>query len=118
MSVPTALRIASTAPRIHRAPLEGAVEIDDVKMREALRAEGFALIGRVGVIDRRLFHQPELQAHAFAILQVDGGKENGHQGFHFRKLAMRARPSVWLFSGWNCAPTLLPLATSAVTGPP
>lgn len=39
-------------------------------------------------------------------------------GFHLRKLAMRARPSAWLFSGWNCVPARLSRPTAAVTGPP
>ena len=30
-----------------------------------------------------------------------------HHGFHFRKLAISASPSFWLFSGWNCVPTML-----------
>ena len=28
-------------------------------------------------------------------------------GLHLRKLAIRARPSAWLFSGWNCVPARL-----------
>jgi hypothetical protein len=27
-----------------------------------------------------------------------------HHGFHFRKFAISASPSRWLFSGWNCVP--------------
>ena len=29
-------------------------------------------------------------------------------GVHVRKLARSLRPSVWLFSGWNCVPAMLP----------
>jgi hypothetical protein len=32
-----------------------------------------------------------------AVLNVDGREEN--HGVHFRKLAISARPSFWLFSG-------------------
>ena len=31
-------------------------------------------------------------------------RHRGHHGFHFRKLAISASPSFWLFSGWNCVP--------------
>ena len=40
------------------------------------------------------------------------------QGFHLRKLPIMARPSFWLFSGWNWVPAMLPRATTAVTDPP
>ena len=46
-----------------------------------------------------------------AVLQVDGGKQD--HGFHFRKLAISASPSFWLFSGWNCVPAMLSRATIA-----
>ncbi len=100
--------------------LEGAVEVDDMQPFEALLLEGFRLRRRILVIDRRRVHLAELQADALAILQIDGGKEDllRHQGFQRKKFAIRARPRVWLFSGWNCVPTRLPSATIAVTGPP
>src|SRR5215475_9563094 len=41
-----------------------------------------------------------------------------YQGFHFRKLEMSRKPSVWLFSGWNWVPAMLSIPTIAVTGPP
>ena len=47
--------------------------------------EGHGLGGRVGVVDRRLVHVAELQAHALAVLEVDGGEQD--HGFHLRKLA-------------------------------
>ena len=47
-----------------------------------------------------------------------GGEEGEGHGFHFRKLAISASPSFWLFSGWNCVPTILSRPTMAVTGPP
>ena len=39
-------------------------------------------------------------------------------GDQVRKFASSLRPSVWLFSGWNCVPAMLPSAIMAVTGPP
>jgi hypothetical protein len=44
-----------------------------------------------------------LEAYREAVFQVDGRKKN--HGVHFRKLAIRASPSRWLFSGWNWVPT-------------
>ena len=68
---------------------------------EALRLEGLRLRGRVGIVDGRRGHVAELQAHALAVLEVDGGKQDHRRryGFHRRKLAISARPSAWLFSG-------------------
>ena len=48
---------------------------------------------------------PCFEADAAAVLEVDGGKED--HGRHLRKLAISARPSAWLFSGWNCVPAML-----------
>lgn len=76
---------------------KGAVEIDDMQPFEALVLEGFRLGGGIVVVDGRLVHITKLEAHALAVLEVDGRKED--HGFHLRKLAMRARPSAWLFSG-------------------
>ena len=42
-------------------------------------------------------HVALFEAHALAIFQVDGGKQD--HGFHFRKLAIKANPKRWLFSG-------------------
>ena len=95
---------------------EGAVEIDDMQIFEPLLGERARLRGGVGVEHRRLRHVAAQEPHAFAVLEVDGGKKD--HGRHFRKLAISLRPSVWLFSGWNCVPTMLSRATIAVTGPP
>ena len=38
----------------------------------------------------------------------------GH-GRHLRKLAIKRRPAVWLFWGWNWTPTRLSRPTAAVT---
>ena len=101
---------------VHRLAGEGAVEIDDVQILEALRLEGMRLRGRIAVKHGRARHVALLQAHGEAVLQIDGGKQD--HGFHFRKLAISASPSLWLFSGWNCVPTMLSRPTMAVTGPP
>lgn len=42
----------------------------------------------------------------------------GGYGRQVRKLPISFRPRRWLFSGWNCVPTTLSRATTAVTGPP
>ena len=55
------------------------------------------LFGRVGIVDGRLVHVAELQAHAGSVFQIDRGKQN--HGFHLKKLAISASPSAWLFSG-------------------
>jgi hypothetical protein len=45
----------------------------------------------------RAGHVALLEAHGFTVLKIDGGKKN--HGFQFKKLAIKARPSRWLFSG-------------------
>ena len=101
---------------VHRLAGKGAVEIDHVQIFEALRLEGARLRGRVVVEGARARHVALLQPHAGAVLQVDGGKQD--HGVHFRKLAISASPSRWLFSGWNWVPTIVSRPTIAVTGPP
>ena len=101
---------------IHRAAGKGAVEIDHMQPWKADVVEGARLGGRIGVVDGGGIHVAELQANAGTVLEVDGGIEN--HGRHLRKLAMRPRPSAWLFSGWNCVPAMLSRPIMAVTGPP
>jgi hypothetical protein len=71
-------------------------------------------------------HVALLQAHAHAVLEIDGGKQDheragrdgaklNHHGFHFRKFAISRRPSRWLFSGWNWVAVTLSRCTAAVT---
>ena len=43
---------------------------------EALLLEGLRLRGRIGVVDGRRGHVAELQAHALAVLEVDGGEQD------------------------------------------
>ena len=83
--------------RIHRLAREGAVEIDDMQIFEALCREGPRLLGRIAMKNGRARHVALLKAHRFAVFQIDGGKKN--HGFHVRKLAISASPSFWLFSG-------------------
>ena len=112
----TASRMRLDRARIHRLAGEGAVEIDDMQPGKALSREGLRLRRRIGVEDGRLLHVALLQAHAAPVLEVDGGKKD--HGRHLRKLAISARPRVWLFSGWNCEPTMLSRPISAAKGPP
>ncbi len=77
---------------------------------EALRLEGGALCSGIVVEDRRLVHVALFQAHALAVLEIDGGEED--HGFHLRKLASSRSPSV------NWVPAMLSRPTMAVTDPP
>ena len=101
---------------IDRLAGEGAVEIDDMQIFEALRLEGARLRRRIAVEHGRARHVALLQPHAGAVLEVDGRKQD--HGVHFRKLPISANPSRWLFSGWNWVPTMVSRPTMAVTGPP
>ena len=58
-----------------------AVEIDDVEIFEPLLRKGSRLRGGVEVEHGRACHVALFEAHALAVLQVDGGKED--HGFHF-----------------------------------
>ena len=102
--------------RVHRLAGKGAVEIDDVEILKALRGEGSRLRRGIEVEHGRARHVALLEAHALAVLEVDGGKED--HGFHLKKFEIRASPKRWLFSGWNCVPIAVSLPTIAVTGPP
>jgi len=95
---------------------KGAVEIDDVQPFEAVGGEGARLGCRVGVEYGCPLHVALFEANALAVFEIDGGKQD--HGFHFRKLAIRAKPRRWLFSGWNWVPATLPRATIAVISPP
>src|SRR3972149_2300492 len=69
-----------------------AVEIDHVQVLEPLRLEQMRLPGRVAVKDGRAVHVALLQAHAQAVLEIDGGKE-GH--------CARPAPSPLAGEGWG-----------------
>ena len=101
--------------RVHRRPGESAIQIDDMEMAEALAFERRGLGGGIVVEDGGLRHVAELEADALPGLQVDCGIED--HGRHRRKLARRARPRAWLFSGWNCVPTIVSRPITAAIGP-
>ena len=61
---------------VHRLAGERAVEIDHVKVLEARGFEGIGLRRRVAVEDGGARHVALLQAHAQAVLQIDGGKQD------------------------------------------
>ena len=83
--------------RIDRLAGKGAVEIDHVQIFEPLRGKGARLRRRIEIEHGGARHVALLQAHALAVLQIDGGKEN--HGFHFKKFEISASPKRWLFSG-------------------
>ncbi len=64
---------------------------------EAGFGKGAGLGRRIAAEGGRLAHVALDEAHAFAVLEVDGGKQD--HGAHSRKLAISLRPSFWLFSG-------------------
>src|SRR5262249_17424473 len=101
---------------INRLAREGAVEVDDVKILEALRLKALRLRGRIAIENRRARHVALFQSNRDSVLEVNGGEKD--QGFHFRKLAIRCNPRRWLFSGWNWVPATVSRPTIAVTGPP
>jgi len=70
----------------------------------------------IGVEHGSFGHLALAEPHALPVFEIDGGKQD--HGFQFRKLAISASPSFWLFSGWNWLPAMLSLATKAVTSPP
>src|SRR5690606_20763596 len=55
---------------------KGAIQVDHVQPLEPLVLEGLRLGGGVRIVDGGLFHVAELEAHALAVLEVDGGKED------------------------------------------
>ena len=87
-----------------------------MQILETLALEGMRLRRRIAVKHRRARHVALLEPYADAVLEIDGGEED--HGFHFRKLAINFSPRRWLFSGWNCVPTIVSRPTTAVTGPP
>ena len=82
---------------VDRLAGERAVEIDDMEIFEPLGGERPRLSGGVGAEYGRPRPVALDQANALAVLEIDGGKKN--HGRQFRKLAISASPSVWLFSG-------------------
>src|SRR4029079_16334260 len=62
--------------RIHRLAGKCAVEIDDMEMLETLRLERRRLRCGVAMKYGRARHVALFEPHGFAVLQVDGRKEN------------------------------------------
>ncbi len=83
--------------RVHRLAGKRAIEIDDVEIFEALMLERRRLCRRIEIEHGRARHVALFEAHALAVLQIDGGEKN--HGFHLRKFEIRASPKRWLFSG-------------------
>src|SRR5436305_1611059 len=83
--------------RIDRLAGERAVEIDHVQVFKALRRKGARLGCGIEIEHGGARHVALLEAHALAVLQIDGGKQD--HGFHFMKFEIRASPKRWLFSG-------------------
>jgi hypothetical protein len=61
---------------VHRLAGEGAVEVDDMQVLEALGLEDVRLRRRVAIEDGGARHIALLQAHGEAVLEVDGGKQD------------------------------------------
>ena len=64
---------------------------------EALAFERARLFRRIVIEDGRAAHVALGQSHALPFFEINRGKKN--HGRHLIKLAIRARPSFWLFSG-------------------
>ena len=81
------------------------------------RSNARACAAGIVVEHGRVRHVAVHQAHAFAVLEVDRGKQD-----HGRPLQeigdQRKARGAWLFSGWNWVPTILSRPTMAVIGPP
>ena len=64
---------------------------------KSLIGEGARLRRRIEVEHGGARHVALFEAHALAVFQVNGRKED--HGFHFKKFEIRANPKRWLFSG-------------------
>src|SRR6185295_5474990 len=62
--------------RIHGLARKSAVEIDNMQPFEAERFEGARLPYRVAIEYRRASHVAAFEPHRFAVLEIDGRKEN------------------------------------------
>src|SRR6185436_4221613 len=101
---------------IDRLARERTIEIDDVQILKTRALERGRLFGGIAMKHGCARHVALLQTHAQTVLEIDSRKQD--HGVHFRKFEISAIPSFWLFSGWNCVPTILSRPTMAVTGPP
>ena len=101
---------------VHWLAGERTIEVDNMKIFKSLLLECARLCGRLAIENGGASHIALLKTNSRSFLEVDRRKKN--RGFHFKKFAIKARPSRWLFSGWNCVPIMFSHPTMAVTGPP
>ena len=83
---------------------------------EALTLEDERLGRGIVVENRGLSHVAMNKPNALAALEINRRKQN--HGRHLRKLEISVSPIAWLFSGWNCTPTIVSRPTIAVKAPP
>src|SRR5690606_33239389 len=88
---------------------EGTVEVNHMQPLKPLVFKRTRLCGRVRIVDSGFAHFAKFETNTLAVLEVNRWKED--HGRHFKKFAMRRRPSVWLFSGWNWVPARLSRTT-------
>src|SRR6186713_270024 len=101
---------------VHWLAGERTIKVDNMKIFESLLLERARLCGRLAMENGGASHITLLKTNSRSFLEVDRRKKN--HGFHFKKFVIKARPSRWLFSGWNCEPIMFSRPTMAVTGPP
>src|SRR6188474_1938444 len=99
---------------VHWHAGERTIKVDNMKIFESLLLERARLCGRLAMENGGASHITLLKTNSRSFLEVDRRKKN--HGFHFKKFVIKARPSRWLFSGWNCEPIMFSRPTMAVTG--
>jgi hypothetical protein len=82
---------------IHWLAGERAIEVDNVKIFESLLLKRTRLRSGIPMKDGGAGHIALLKTDGQSFLEIDCRKQN--HGFHFKKFAIKARPSRWLFSG-------------------
>src|SRR5690606_30080257 len=93
---------------VYRPAGKSAVQIDHVQPFETLLLEGARLGSGIRIVDGRTFHVAQREAHALAVLEVDGGEED--QGsIRFRNDGLTG-PQRWqdARSRWRGAAQVLP----------
>ena len=93
----TAFSIASTACALIGLPANAPSRSTTCRYSNPCAAKLARLRRGIEIEHGGARHVALLEAHALAVLQVDGGKQN--HGFHFKKFEIRASPKRWLFSG-------------------
>src|SRR4029078_10603839 len=92
------------------------IKVENIKIFESLLLERARLCGRLAMENGGASHIALLKTNSRSFLECDRRKKN--HGFPCKKFLIKARPSRWLFSGWNCVPIMFSRPTMAVTGPP